>query len=184
MRQNIVKNNLGVGILIIQLYLYSVINTSTGWKYKAISMVLFHFSTTPQNVLRWARKKSELCKITLLSLFYNDFISWSYVIDTLLEPGYWCVDTFAKALGPIFVIGDIVLTSSVVAIAYSVGLPYYWENKGPYVTIPIVLFGQFFFVNVVFHYWKALTTHPGRIPLSPGPDVHSVIFNKNFICSH
>ena len=147
-------------------------------------MVSFHFSTTPQNVLRWARKKTDLCKITVLSLFYNDFISWSYAIDTLLEPGYWCVDTFAKALGPIFVIGDIVLTFSVVAIAYSVGLPYYWENKGPYVTIPIVIFGQFFFVNVVFHYWKALTTHPGRIPISTVPDVHSVIFNNSFISCH
>ena len=137
-------------------------------------MVTFHLSSTPQNLISWFKRKTQLFKITCLSLFYNDFISWSYVIDTLLEPGYWMVDTFAKALGPIFVIGDFVLTFSVVAIAYTVGLPYYWANKGPYITIPIVAFGQFFFVNVVFHYYKALTTHPGRIPTSTAPDIHKV----------
>ena len=137
-------------------------------------MVTFHLSSTPRNLINWFKRKIHLFKITCLSLFYNDFISWSYVIDTLLEPGYWMVDTFAKALGPIFVIGDFVLTFSVVAIAYSVGLPYYWTNKGPYITIPIVAFGQFFFVNVIFHYYKALTTHPGCIPTSKAPDNHKV----------
>ena len=137
-------------------------------------MVTFHFSISPKTFIRWFKWKITLCKVTLLSLFYNDFISWAYVVDTLLEPAYWVVDTFAKALGPIFVIGDFVLTFSVIAIAYVVGLPYYWDNKGPYVTIPIVVFGQFFFINVVFHYWKALTTHPGRIPTSPSPDTRQV----------
>jgi palmitoyltransferase len=90
------------------------------------------------------------------------------------------VDTFAKALGPIFVFGDFVLTFSVVAIAYSVGLPYYWDNKGPYITIPIVAFGQFFFINVIFHYYKALTTHPGRIPTSKPPDIDKVTPKRGF----
>ena len=139
-------------------------------------MVSFHFSSKPRNFLCWFRKRFQLIKVTFLSLFYNDFLSWSYVIDTVLEPGYWCVDTFAKALGPIFVIGDVVLTSAVVAIAYSVGLPYYWDNKGPYVTVPIVVLGQFFFVNVVFHYWKALTTHPGHIPASTASSILPVNF--------
>ena len=131
-------------------------------------MVTIHFrSDNFRNLVCWFERKIQLCKVTFLSLFYNDFISWPYVVDTLLEPAYWCVDTFAKALGPIFVAGVLVLTSSVVAIAYIVGLPYYWVNKGPYITIPIVVFGQFFFINIVFHYWKALTIHPGRVPTTP-----------------
>ena len=134
-------------------------------------MVKFHIhSINPKSLVYWFRRKIQLCKVTFLSLFYNDFISWPYVVDTLLEPAYWCVDTFAKALGPIFVTGVFVLTFSVVAIAYIIGLPYYWVNKGPYVTIPIVAFGQFFFVNVVFHYWKALTIHPGHVPTSAASD--------------
>ena len=128
--------------------------------------IRFHHPPNPKTLFCWFVGKYKLCKVTFLSLFYNDFISWSYVIDTLLEPAFWCIDTFAKALGPIFVTGVFVLTSSVVGIAYVIGLPYYWHNKGPYITIPIVISGQFFFVNVIFHYWNALTTHPGRVPTS------------------
>ena len=142
-------------------------------------MVTFFLTQKPRFVFDWFKKKITLTKVTFLSLFYNDFISWSYLVDTLLEPAYWVVDTFAKALGPIFVAGDFILTSSVVAIAYSIGLPYYWENKGPYVAVPIVIIGQFFFVNVVFHYWMALTTHPGRIPTSNTPYNGQVRPSKN-----
>ena len=46
-----------------------------------------------------------------------------------MEPAFWFVDTFAKFLGPLFVFGVVVLKSSVVIIAYVVGLPYYMENK-------------------------------------------------------
>ena len=133
----------------------------------------------PKALISWFAGRYKLCKVTFLSLFYNDFISWSYVVDTLLEPAYWCIDTFAKALGPIFVAGVFVLTSSVVGIAYVIGLPYYWNNKGPHIAIPIVTFGQFFFVNVVFHYWKALTTHPGRVPTSPVSECLQVLNVSN-----
>lgn len=137
-------------------------------------MVTLVLTQKPRLIFSWFKRKLTLGKVTFLSLFYNDFISWPYVVDTLLEPAYWVVDTFAKALGPIFVVGDFILTSSVVAIAYSIGLPYYWENKGPYVAVPIVIIGQFFFINVVFHYWKALTTHPGRVPTSNTPHTSQV----------
>ena len=145
-------------------------------------MVTFVIAQKPRLIFNWFKRKIVLGKVTFLSLFYNDFISWPYVVDTLLEPAYWIVDTFAKALGPIFVAGDVILTSSVVVIAYSIGLPYYWENKGPYVSVPIVIAGQFFFINVVFHYWKALTTHPGRIPTIKTPHNSQVYCCNNICC--
>ncbi len=71
----------------------------------------------------------RLLIVSFLSLFYNDHLSRSYVFDTLMEPAFWFVDSFAKVLGPLFVVGVVVLKTSVVAIAYIVGLPYYWEHK-------------------------------------------------------
>lgn len=34
------------------------------------------------------------------SLFYNDFLNWSYVCDILLEPLFWFVENFTACLGP------------------------------------------------------------------------------------
>lgn len=109
--------------------------------------------------------KIRLLRDFVLSLCYNDFISWSYVLDTLLEPLLWMVDGFAKVLGPLFVTGVFGLTTSVIAIVYKIGLPYYWQHKGPWVTVPLIVLGQYIKVNIAFHYWKALTIHPGRVPL-------------------
>ena len=50
------------------------------------------------------RKRAFLFRLTFLSLFYNVHLSWSYVMDTLMEPAFWVVDTFTGLLGPLFVI--------------------------------------------------------------------------------
>ena len=75
------------------------------------------------------RFRLRLVLVSVLSLVYNEHLSRSYVFDTLMEPAFWFVDSFAKILGPLFVLGVVFLKSSVVAIAYIVGLPYYWEHK-------------------------------------------------------
>jgi len=97
-------------------------------------------------------------------MFYNDFISWSYALDTLLEPLLWMVDSFAKILGPLFVCGVFFMTTSCIAIVYWIGLPYYWSHKGPWVTLPLIALGQYIKINIVYHYWKAYSIHPGRVP--------------------
>ena len=79
----------------------------------------------------WLQKRLKLIQISALSLFYNDFLSWSYVIDTLLEPLLWMVDSFAKVLGPLFVAGVVILTSSVVAIAYHSRPPVLLDSQRP-----------------------------------------------------
>lgn len=116
------------------------------------------------NLIKHVKDRLSYFKRCFLSLTYNSFISWSYVFDTLMEPLFWLVDNFTKALGPIFVVCVFFLNSLVVGIAYAIGLPYYW-NHYPKLAVFLVIFGQWFFINVVFHYWMALTTHPGKPPV-------------------
>ena len=81
------------------------------------------------NLVFRIRFRLKVILVSLLSLVYNDHMSRSYVFDTLMEPAFWFVDSFAKVLGPLFVVGVVILKTSVVVIAYVVGLPYYWEHK-------------------------------------------------------
>jgi palmitoyltransferase len=55
------------------------------------------------------------------------------------------------------------LTASVVAIAYWIGLPYWW-NKSPWVTVVLMIIGHWLLVNITFHYYMAANTHPGYPP--------------------
>lgn len=63
----------------------------------------------------------------------------------------------------VFVFCVTVLTTAVVAIAYWVGLPYWWE-KDPYITVGLVVYGNWLLLNIVFHYYKGVTTPPGYPP--------------------
>jgi palmitoyltransferase len=107
--------------------------------------------------------KARVVRLSLASLFYNEHMSVNYAFDTLLEPIFWLVDHFTGVLGPAFVTAVVGLTGSVVVIAYGIGLPYYW-SKNPLLAVLLVTSGQFFFVNIVFNYWMALRTGPGRPP--------------------
>lgn len=40
-------------------------------------------------------------QIITKSLFYNEFLNWSYVCDILLEPMFWFVENFTACLGPV-----------------------------------------------------------------------------------
>lgn len=120
------------------------------------------------------------------SLFYNHHLNQSYVSDVCLEPIFWFVDNFTHLLGPvsepmnpppvsclllilhpplyqIFVVGVILLTTTVVFIAYWIGLPYWWATNRP-VTVLLVIFGNWLLLNVSFHYYKAVVTPPGDSP--------------------
>jgi palmitoyltransferase len=110
------------------------------------------------------RRRWRLARITFLSMFYNCHLSTDYVFDTLMQPAFWFVDGFALILGPIFVSLVIFLTSSVVFIAFWIGLPYYIEHKSPLFIIILVIIGHYFLVNIVFHFMMAWLTHPGRLP--------------------
>lgn len=56
-----------------------------------------------------------------------------------------------------------VLTAAVVYIAHWIGLPFWWE-RSPAATICLVIAGYWLLINVVFHYYMAVTTKPGVPP--------------------
>lgn len=55
------------------------------------------------------------------------------------------------------------LTASVVAISYWLGLPYWWE-RSPTMTVILLIFGNWLLMNITFHYYKAVVTPPGYPP--------------------
>lgn len=76
------------------------------------------------------------------------------------------IHNFQKAilyLLQFFVIAVVVLTASVVFIAYWLGLPYWW-HRNSLVCVFLVIFGNWLLLNVSFHYYMAVTTHPGYPP--------------------
>lgn len=76
---------------------------------------------------------------------------------------FWFVDNFTYIIGPFFVAAVITLTTSVVVIAYWLGLPYWW-TRNQHVTILLLVIGHWLLVNVIFHYYMAVTTPPGYPP--------------------
>ena len=94
-------------------------------------MIKLHWNS-PKEIVRRLKSRLELIRIAFLSLTYNEHLSWNYAFDTLMEPAIWFIDTFCKLLGPLFVTGFILLTSSAIFIAYHVGLPYYIQHKNPW----------------------------------------------------
>ncbi|PSN56799.1 putative palmitoyltransferase ZDHHC16 [Blattella germanica] len=113
-----------------------------------------------RDAVRWQWKK---LKISVYSLFYNHFMDQGYMADVCMEPMFWFVDNFTKFLGPFFVAAVCCLTASVVAIAYWIGFPYWW-NKSPWATVILMVVGHWLLVNICFHYYMAANTHPGYPP--------------------
>ncbi|CAK1554109.1 unnamed protein product [Leptosia nina] len=101
--------------------------------------------------------------LTFQSLTYNDHMSRNYAIDCLLEPIFWFVDNFAGYLGRVFVFCVTILTTAVVGVAYWIGLPYWW-HRNPYLTVFLVIFGNWLLLNIVFHYYMGVATPPGYPP--------------------
>lgn len=94
--------------------------------------------------------------ISLLPLqsFFSFSLSWTD--KDLLTDAY-------ASLHQILVGGVITLTSSVVAIVYIIGLPYYW-NKSPVLTSFLMVLGHWLLINVAFHFYMAARTDPGTPP--------------------
>ncbi|XP_032672842.1 palmitoyltransferase ZDHHC16A [Odontomachus brunneus] len=120
--------------------------------------------TKVPKVLRVSLKKRLWrFQVTCKSLFYNDFLDWGYACDILMEPMFWFVENFTACLGPALVAIVILLTASVVYIAYYVGLPYWW-NRSPFMTVILLIIGNWLLVNICFHYYMGLVVPPGYPP--------------------
>ncbi|EDV53458.1 palmitoyltransferase ZDHHC16 [Drosophila erecta] len=97
------------------------------------------------------------------SLTFNAHMNSSYASDVCLTPIFWFVDNYTHCLGPFFVVGVAALTTSVVSIAYWIGLPFWWA-KSQLVTYFLLVVGNWLLLNVVFHYVMAVITPAGHPP--------------------
>ncbi|XP_011500193.1 PREDICTED: probable palmitoyltransferase ZDHHC16 [Ceratosolen solmsi marchali] len=102
-------------------------------------------------------------RITFKSLFYNHYLNWNYVCDTLLEPILWFVENFTACLGPVFIVMVSLLTILIVYIAYYIGLPYWWE-KSPEFAIVLLIVGNWLLINICFHYYMGINVPAGYPP--------------------
>nr|XP_031842861.1 palmitoyltransferase ZDHHC16A [Nomia melanderi]XP_031842862.1 palmitoyltransferase ZDHHC16A [Nomia melanderi] len=127
--------------------------------------IKWSLTNTPNILKHHLKQKWWHFQITIKSLFYNDFLNWSYVCDILLDPIFWFVEMFVACLGPVFVILVSLLTANIVYVAYYIGLPYWWE-KSPTMTVILLLIGNWLLVNVCFHYYMGVNVPAGYPPRS------------------
>lgn len=103
-------------------------------------------------------------KVCVRSLIYNSFGGGDTAVDAAFEPIYWLVDNVIRWCGVVFVVLVIVLTSSIVAIAYLCILPLILRTY----SVPRLCWHFFYshwnLILIVFHYYQAITTPPGYPP--------------------
>ncbi|XP_071525564.1 palmitoyltransferase ZDHHC16B isoform X2 [Panulirus ornatus] len=132
------------------------------WRRK-VQQLIQRLYNLPQKTWKWIQWKYYLFILTMKAILYNEFVNMGYSMEVLMEPMVWIVDHFTKVLGPILVGGVVTLTSSVVAIVYIIGLPYYWQ-KSPVLTCFLIVLGHWILINVTFHFIMAAITDPGTPP--------------------
>ena len=122
-------------------------------------------------------KKWRIFKFTLKSLCYNSSRSSNHYIDAAFEPLFWFIDHFTAYLGLIFVVIVVLATSSVVGIWYMFLLPIIRTYANIWLVFHCVI-AHYLLINIVFHYYKAVTTQPG----SPPPDASIDTIQQAVIC--
>ncbi|XP_062851267.1 palmitoyltransferase ZDHHC16A isoform X2 [Trichomycterus rosablanca] len=112
------------------------------------------------------RLKDPLCymKLIVKSVCYNSLCNSDLVTDSLFEPIFWIVDILTRWFGVVFVFLVIVLTSSVLCVAYFCFLPFAIKTYSLGWVVWHLSYGHWNLVMIVFHYYKATTTSPGYPP--------------------
>ncbi|TEA38252.1 hypothetical protein DBR06_SOUSAS110103 [Sousa chinensis] len=115
-------------------------------------------------LLRGLVQRWRYGKVCLRSLLHNSFAGSDTAVDAAFEPIYWLVDNVIRWCGVVFVVLVIVLTSSIVAIAYLCILPLILQTY----SVPRLCWHFFYshwnLILIVFHYYQAITTPPGYPP--------------------
>ncbi|KAM8783459.1 palmitoyltransferase ZDHHC16 isoform 2-T2 [Rhynchonycteris naso] len=115
-------------------------------------------------LLRGLVQRWRYGKVCARSLLYNSFGGTDAAVDAAFEPIYWLVDNVIRWCGVVFVVLVIVLTSSIVAIAYLCILPLILRTY----SVPRLCWHFFYshwnLILIVFHYYQAITTPPGYPP--------------------
>ncbi|XP_054949222.1 palmitoyltransferase ZDHHC16 isoform X9 [Pan paniscus] len=115
-------------------------------------------------LLRGLVQRWRYGKVCLRSLLYTSFGGSDTAVDAAFEPVYWLVDNVIRWFGVVFVVLVIVLTGSIVAIAYLCVLPLILRTY----SVPRLCWHFFYshwnLILIVFHYYQAITTPPGYPP--------------------
>ncbi|KAG7462490.1 hypothetical protein MATL_G00185400 [Megalops atlanticus] len=117
--------------------------------------------------VRLPRRLQELwsySRLLLKTLYFNTLTNSDVVMDCLLEPVFWLVDHLTRWFGVVFVCLVVVLTSSILFIAYFCLLPMVLHTYSTAWIVWHVCYGHWNLVMIVFHYYKATKTSPGHPP--------------------
>ncbi|KAK3554265.1 hypothetical protein QTP70_020127 [Hemibagrus guttatus] len=113
---------------------------------------------------RRLREPMSYTRLILNSLCHNSLLNCDLVTDSLFEPVFWIVDVITRWFGMVFVFLVIVLTSSVLLVAYMCLLPLALKTYPIGWLVWHLCYGHWNLVMIVFHYYKATTTSPGHPP--------------------
>ncbi|XP_061914103.1 palmitoyltransferase ZDHHC16A isoform X1 [Entelurus aequoreus] len=114
---------------------------------------------------QWFTTTRAYSKLLLQSLFYNSLTDSDVLFDTLFEPMFWTVDYLTRWFGAVFVFMVVLLTCSILVIAYMVLLPIILNTYSPPWIAWHLCYGHWIIVMIVFNYYKATRTAPGYPPL-------------------
>ncbi|XP_037534948.1 palmitoyltransferase ZDHHC16A [Nematolebias whitei] len=103
-------------------------------------------------------------KLLVQSLCFNSLTDSDVVFDSVFEPVFVTVDYVTRWFGLVFVCLVVILTSSVVVIAYVALLPLALATYHPAWIVWHVCYGNWNLIMIAFHYYKAAKTSPGYPP--------------------
>lgn len=110
------------------------------------------------------RENWAYIKLLGRSLHFNSLTDSDVVFDSIFEPVFWTVDYVTRWFGLVFVCLVVILTSSVIVIAYVVILPMALRTYSPPWIAWHFCYGHWNIIMIAFHYYKATKTSPGFPP--------------------
>ncbi|XP_013874699.1 palmitoyltransferase ZDHHC16A isoform X1 [Austrofundulus limnaeus] len=121
---------------------------------------------------RLKRNRLPLCvrriwayvKLLVRSLCFNSLTDSDVVFDSVFEPVFVTVDYVTRWFGLVFVCLVVILTSSILAVAYTVLLPMALNTYSPAWIAWHLCYGHWNLIMIAFHYYKAAKTSPGYPP--------------------
>ncbi|KAM4729613.1 palmitoyltransferase ZDHHC16A isoform 1-T1 [Anableps anableps] len=113
---------------------------------------------------QWLRKIWAYVRLLVQSLCFNALTDSDVVFDSIFEPVFWTVDYVTRWFGLVFVCLVVILTSSIVVIAYIVLLPLVLNTYSPPWIAWHICYGHWNLIMIAFHYYKAAKTSPGYPP--------------------
>lgn len=131
-------------------------------------------------------------RVLVKSLYFNSLTDSDVVFDSVFEPAFWTVEFVTRRFGKVcmclgeltylfvpywnpylplesvfwqvFICLVVILTSSIIAIAYFVLLPLVLNVYSPAWMAWHLCYGNWIIVMIAFHYYKAAKTSPGYLP--------------------